>query len=128
MSISPNKAKKKARKIRPEDDHDNIEYKLKLTDFSSKTRLEELTTQLNYRLYQGDGKAIYNLGFTDSGDPKGISFQSMLTSLDNLSQMAKTIEAKVMSVRIFLTEEPDRYCSNICLSKEINNHFLPPII
>lgn len=50
----------------PEPQYGNIEYKLKLTN-PSKQRLEHLITQLKWRLNEGNGEAIYEIGVTDSG-------------------------------------------------------------
>lgn len=58
-------------KLREEDDHDNIEYKLRL-DSKNKLGIKKLSTQLNYRLDIGKfltGKKIahYVLGINDDG-------------------------------------------------------------
>lgn len=50
----------------PEPQYGNIEYKLKLTN-PSKQRLDHLITQLKWRLNEGNGEAIYEIGVTDSG-------------------------------------------------------------
>ena len=50
----------------PEPQFGNIEYKLKLIS-PSKQRLEHLVTQLKWRLNEGNGEAIYEIGVTDSG-------------------------------------------------------------
>lgn len=50
----------------PEPQFGNIEYKLKLIS-PSKQRLDHLVTQLKWRLNEGNGEAIYEIGVTDSG-------------------------------------------------------------
>lgn len=50
----------------PEPQFGNIEYKLKLIN-PSKQRLDHLVTQLKWRLNEGNGEAIYEIGVTDSG-------------------------------------------------------------
>lgn len=50
----------------PEPQFGNIEYKLKLIS-PSKQRLDHLVTQLKWRLNEGAGEAIYEIGVTDSG-------------------------------------------------------------
>ena len=52
----------------PEPQFGNIEYKLKLIS-PSKQRLDHLVTQLKWRLNEGNGEAIYEIGVTDSGKP-----------------------------------------------------------
>lgn len=51
----------------PEPQFGNIEYKLKLIS-PSKQRLDHLVTQLKWRLNEGKGEAIYEIGVTDSGE------------------------------------------------------------
>jgi hypothetical protein len=51
----------------PEPQFGNIEYKLKLIS-PSKQRLDHLVTQLKWRLNEGNGEAIYEIGVTDSGE------------------------------------------------------------
>jgi hypothetical protein len=51
----------------PEPEFGNIEYKLKLIT-PSKQRLDHLVTQLKWRLNEGSGEAIYEIGVTDSGE------------------------------------------------------------
>lgn len=50
----------------PEPEFGNVEYKLKLIS-PSKLRLNHLVTQLKWRLNEGNGEAIYEIGVTDSG-------------------------------------------------------------
>jgi hypothetical protein len=45
----------------PEPEHGNIEYKLKLINPSSQ-RFEHLVTQMKWRLQEGHGEAIYQIG------------------------------------------------------------------
>jgi GTPase len=72
-----------------------MEYKFKLTD-STPERLEELTTQMKYRLNagvgksrpheiegkyrinEGTGEAFYRIGVEDDGTPTGLNFDYML--------------------------------------------------
>lgn len=50
----------------PEPEFGNVEYKLKLIS-PSKHRFDHLVTQLKWRLNEGNGEAIYEIGVTDSG-------------------------------------------------------------
>lgn len=45
----------------PEDAEGNVEYKLKLVD-PSESRFEHLVTQMKWRLREGQGEAIYEIG------------------------------------------------------------------
>jgi hypothetical protein len=51
----------------PEPEFGNVEYKLKLIS-PSKHRFDHLVTQLKWRLNEGNGEAIYEIGVTDSGE------------------------------------------------------------
>lgn len=50
----------------PEVERGNIEYKLKLID-PSPVRFEHLVTQMKWRLQEGLGEAIYEIGVSDDG-------------------------------------------------------------
>lgn len=67
----------------PENDLGNIEYKSHLLNPSSK-RLKHLTTQLNWRLHEGEGKAIYKIGVNDNGSLAPLEEFEMEDSLNTL--------------------------------------------
>lgn len=50
----------------------NIEYKLKLISPSA-VRFEQLVTQLKYRIAEGGGQAIYEIGVADDGSLRGLN-------------------------------------------------------
>ena len=66
----------------------NIEYKLQLLN-PSESRFEHLVTQMKWRLQEGDGEAIYEIGVTDSGMLAGLKEEDLRSSLDTLDRMAK---------------------------------------
>lgn len=49
-----------------ENDEGNVEYKLKLLKPSAQ-RFEQLVTQLKFRLEEGGGEALYEIGVADDG-------------------------------------------------------------
>jgi len=104
---------KKARKIRRENDQGHIEYKWKLCDFKNdhNKRMERLASQLKYRLYEGSGKAVYNLGYSDNGEPAGIPYDMMLRSLQNLHTICDNIRAILKTYRVF--QGLNGYCANV---------------
>lgn len=77
-------------------DYGNIEYKLKLVN-TSKERIEGLITQMKFRLQEGNGQCIYQIGVEDNGNPLGLSEDDLKSSLATLSIMTEKIEA-VMTV------------------------------
>ena len=46
---------------------------------------------MKYRLYEGEGKAIYNIGYTDDGIPQGIEHNLLFNSLNNLFTIVNEI-------------------------------------
>lgn len=68
----------------------NIEYKLKLLNPSS-SRFEHLVTQLKWRLQEGQGEAIYEIGVADCGTLMGLNDEELTLSLETLLKMAKRL-------------------------------------
>eukprot|EP00397_Hematodinium_sp_SG-2012_P013374 GEMP01013577.1.p1 GENE.GEMP01013577.1~~GEMP01013577.1.p1 ORF type:complete len:554 (+),score=103.04 GEMP01013577.1:32-1693(+) len=83
-----------------ENDEGNVEYKRVLTSVSPE-RLQELTTQMNYRLTEGQGQALYRLGVDDNGYPRGISLEDLYESLANVKGCARTLGATVSAPQIY---------------------------
>ncbi|XP_053682750.1 GTP-binding protein 2 [Sabethes cyaneus] len=82
----------------PEPQLGNIEYKLKLIN-PSKQRFEHLVTQMKWRLREGNGEAIYEIGVSDSGQLHGLSETDMSCSLHTLNQMARKLGASTSVLR-----------------------------
>ena len=61
----------------------NIEYKLHLTN-PGPHRLERLTTQMKWRLAEGGGEALYEIGVADDGTLIGLSEPDLQASLRTL--------------------------------------------
>ncbi|KAI9488391.1 P-loop containing nucleoside triphosphate hydrolase protein [Zychaea mexicana] len=80
------------------DDAGNVEYKLKLVDPSIE-RLDHLITQMKWRLSEGGGEAMYELGVDDDGTLVGLSAEDMSASVDTLRQMADALDADVSIIR-----------------------------
>lgn len=82
----------------PEPQVGNIEYKLKLIDPTSQ-RFEHLVTQMKWRLREGQGEALYEIGVSDSGYLQGLNDKDMATSLDTLRRMANKLGASTTILR-----------------------------
>ena len=80
-----------------EKDSGNIEYKRALLsdDFE---RIDRLTTQLSYRLAEGNGIAQYRIGIEDDGHLSFLTFDEMEKSLLQLELMVESISAAITSV------------------------------
>ncbi|XP_019765139.1 GTP-binding protein 2 isoform X2 [Dendroctonus ponderosae] len=76
----------------PEPQLGNVEYKLKIVN-PTKQRFEHLVTQLKWRLREGNGEAIYEIGVEDSGILTGLTKRDMTASLQTLKQMALKLGA-----------------------------------
>ncbi|KAH8927430.1 hypothetical protein BT69DRAFT_1347317 [Atractiella rhizophila] len=87
------------RSLIPEvDETGHIEYKLKLVA-NTPERFQKLITQLKWRLAEGGGLALYEIGLLDSGTIVGLSREEMDASLDCLRRMADHLGAEVSVVR-----------------------------
>ena len=96
----------------PEPQMGNIEYKLKLVNPSA-TRLEHLVTQMKWRLREGAGEAIYEMGVEDNGIMTGLSEEDMDKSLETLQEMARRLGATVQVLR----QNKDRSVAEILVRK-----------
>lgn len=76
-------------RICPESDIGNIEYKLRLLN-TSDFRIEELTTQMRFRINEGNGECFYILGIKDNGILEGISEEEF----DETYKIMKLIASK----------------------------------
>ncbi|KAH9489526.1 GTP binding protein [Bulinus truncatus] len=88
----------------PEEEEGNIEYKLKLVK-PSDFRMEHLVTQMKWRLEEGHGEAIYEIGVEDSGFLTGLSDTELEASLSTLKKMADRLGASIEVLREKVTED-----------------------
>lgn len=85
-------------RLPPEPEQGNIEYKLKLINPSSQ-RFEHLVTQMKWRLREGHGEAIYQIGVEDNGRLAGLTKEEMKVSLKTLKDMASRLGATIRVLR-----------------------------
>ena len=76
--------------IEKEKDLGNTEYKLMLK-FPRIDRLARLTTQMKFRMQEGNNEAYYYIGIKDNGEAVGISTEQMELSLRTLHRMGWTL-------------------------------------
>ncbi|KAJ1547403.1 GTP binding protein [Nowakowskiella sp. JEL0078] len=86
-------------RIPPEIEEGNVEYKFKLVDPPDE-RIEHLVTQMNWRLAEGHGEALYEIGVSDNGELTGLSKEDLDSTIFTLKKMAVVIGAEVMINRI----------------------------
>ena len=80
--------------LEPECDDGSVEYKRHLVKPSQRT-FDKLTTQLLWRLNEGSGECLYEIGVDDDGTVRGINEEEMKLSIETLENMAKQLGAKV---------------------------------
>ena len=105
----------------PEIETGNHEYKYQLVGLSDE-EIESRVTQLNFRLEEGNGEAIYEIGVTDDGCPLGLTKYKLDESIQTLEKMAEQIDATVQTIDVnespvSLTNENNRQIYAQC------NHF-----
>uniref|UniRef100_H3CT83 GTP binding protein 2 n=1 Tax=Tetraodon nigroviridis TaxID=99883 RepID=H3CT83_TETNG len=82
----------------PEAEEGNIEYKLKLVN-PTQYRFEHLATQMKWRLQEGGGEAVYQIGVEDNGMLVGLSEEEMRASLKTLHLLAQKVGADITVLR-----------------------------
>jgi len=96
-------------KLAAEVEEGNVEYKLHLIN-PSPARFARLVTQMKWRLLEGGGQAIYELGVADSGALVGLAPDDLRASLDTLYAMAAEIGACVTiskEIEVTVTDVPE---------------------
>eukprot|EP01126_Amoeba_proteus_P042629 TRINITY_DN4640_c0_g1_i18.p1 TRINITY_DN4640_c0_g1~~TRINITY_DN4640_c0_g1_i18.p1 ORF type:complete len:300 (-),score=79.71 TRINITY_DN4640_c0_g1_i18:1040-1939(-) len=78
----------------PEIEAGPVEYKRTLVNASDE-RLTHLTSQMKWRLKEGFGEALYEVGVCDDGCVLGLPCEEMSKSFQNLVEMARVINAEV---------------------------------
>ena len=65
-------------------------------------RLEHLVTQMKWRLREGQGEAIYEIGVEDNGLMTGLCDVDMDSSIETLREMARRLEATIQVSHLFI--------------------------
>ena len=85
--------------LEPESDFGNIEYKSQLINLCP-LRKEKLATQLSYRLREGNGECVYQVGISDNGLLKGLNDNDLNISIANLSAICEKVNASINYISI----------------------------
>ncbi|KAJ3044726.1 GTP binding protein [Rhizophlyctis rosea] len=109
----------------PEVEEGNVEYKLKLID-PPPERFDHLVTQMKWRLAEGYGEAMYEIGVSDRGDLVGLSPSDLEASLATLRRMGEALSADVSIVREKeVSIDPVRKVAEVLVRKCLDDqHFL----
>jgi GTPase len=101
----------------------NREYKISL-DFSHYSEkgviniLNKKATQMNFRLFEGGGSAIYFIGVADNGDTTGISIVKLFISLLYFTKIVLISKCKFKKIRIY--KGVNGYLATIRVYKKID--------
>ena len=104
ISLDISKFKLEQKKYHIEYDYGNVEYKLKLCDVTVK-RIQELTSQMNYRLREGSGECYYEIGVEDNGNTLGISKQELEISINVINTIANNLGCKSKVMKLIQGKE-----------------------
>ena len=80
-----------------EDDEGFVEYKWKLVDVTP-DRFEHLVTQMKYRVAEGQGECLYEVGVADDGLPRGLNAAEYEESQETIRRMAGLLSCEVCVV------------------------------
>ena len=72
----------------------NIEYKLNLSNMS-KIKFQKYSTQLKYRILEGNGIAIYIIGISDNGFIFGISNYEINYTINLFNYICNNVNCKI---------------------------------
>mmetsp|Transcript_50079 Transcript_50079/g.98003 ORF Transcript_50079/g.98003 Transcript_50079/m.98003 type:complete len:615 (-) Transcript_50079:205-2049(-) len=97
----------KGAKILPAEKEDgNVEYKRHILS-PTHERAVKLTTQMSYRLDEGDGECIYEVGVEDDGSHSMLVLENVLASVDCIEAFAGTLNAVLVSKKFVQGTEAD---------------------
>ncbi|RNF11176.1 putative GTP-binding protein [Trypanosoma rangeli] len=86
-----------------EDDEGDVEYKWRLTNVTP-SRFEHLVTQLRFRVREGNGQCLYELGIANDGSPRGLLLHDYQESVRTLQRMAKSLGLDFTILQEFLVQ------------------------
>lgn len=82
--------------LKPEVEEGNVEYKRVLINIDN-ARLEQLATQMNWRLAEGSNEAIYYLGVNDNGSVYNMTQDEKYETLNNFKLLVGKTNAEIIS-------------------------------
>jgi len=108
--------------MQPESDIGNTEYKRSLSMFDNE-HINHIISQLKWRLYEGDGEAIYFIGVDDNGTIYGFTDEDdMNTSIKVISDATFQSDAKIYNLE-YLYENEKKYIK-VTIRKNMHELYL----
>ncbi len=83
--------------LEPENDDGNIEYKYKLMNLDE-NKFNKRMTQMQYRVNEGNGEALYFIGIMDDGSPLGLNKDEYTESVNNLLLLTSKLKYTIMKL------------------------------
>tara|TARA_B100001027_G_C16002941_1_gene213458 strand:- start:9 stop:347 length:339 start_codon:yes stop_codon:yes gene_type:complete len=99
-----------------EDYYGKIEYKRYFNE-KDQERLDKYATQLNFRINEGHGEAIYLIGVNDDGSIYGLNDYELKRNINTLSNITKLLNLFI-SLIIWCNYKEKKFL--ICKVKSIN--------
>lgn len=101
----------------PENDSGNREYK-RLLKLSNRQSFQSKATQMLYRIYEGDGRALYLIGIDDDGKVSRIKYSELAETLDCIREISQIIQATIKKINIYRVDETS-YVSSVRIEKQL---------
>lgn len=104
----------------PEEFYGNKEYKWKIIPKDINmldNKANKLASQLMYRIYEGDGKAVYIIGVLDNGTPIGLEEDDIHNTLNMFKNITEIIDCNINKIRLY--KKKSNFIITIRVSKDI---------
>lgn len=107
--------------LEAEDDEGSVEYKWRLTNISS-SRFEHLKTQMKFRVTEGQGQCLYEIGVSDNGTPKGLPPAEFDESVMTVRRLAQSLGFEVRLAHERTTQESPVWlrCAELVVTKTLS--------
>ncbi|PWV00253.1 putative GTP-binding elongation factor Tu family [Trypanosoma cruzi] len=101
-----------------EDDDGDVEYKWRLTDVTP-ARFKHLVTQMQFRVGEGNGQCLYELGIANDGSPRGLPRGEYQETVETLQKMAEALGLDFNILQEFLlrSEPIPLWCGEILITQ-----------
>jgi GTPase len=100
---------KSVKVLDPESQRGSVEYKRQIID-PTPTRLRTLATQMSFRIDEGKGTAIYQIGVEDDGSHSLLDFDVIEKSVNALELLARSLNAIVIEKTFYQGEVVTQQC------------------
>ena len=103
-----------------EDEFGNKEYKWKIVPDDIRKmdyKCNKLASQMMYRIYEGDGKAVYIIGILDNGFPVGLTENEVYNTINMFGNITNLINCNINKIRMY--NKNKNYVLTFRISKNI---------